>query len=151
MVSSQATTVKQYIAELDPKHAIVIEQVRQLVNKNLPKGYEEVMQYGMISWVIPLKVFPNTYNKQPLASVSLARQKHYFALYLNCLYMNTDMLKQFEQEYSLSGKKLDMGKSCLRFKKFEDLNIDSIAQYVSHVSVAHLIDYYQKSREVISK
>jgi hypothetical protein len=117
VVSSSAATVTQYLAELEPERRAEISAVRDVVNAALPEGYVEVMTYGMIGWVIPLSDYPDTYNKQPLAYGALAAQKNSYSLYLNCAYASPDRTERFRKAWAASGKKLDMGKSCIRFKR----------------------------------
>ena len=146
MARSAATTVDEYLAELPEERRAVIAQVRDVVRKNLPKGYKETMNWGAITWEIPLSRYPKTYNKQPLAFVSLAAQKNYYALYLMCLYDGTDRVKQFAEEFEKAGKKLDMGKSCVRFKRLEDLHLPAIAKVIAETPPERYIELYEKSR-----
>lgn len=132
-MQSKATTVEDYLAELPADRRQVIQTVRQTILKNLPKGYEEVMNWGMISYQVPLQAYPDTYNKQPLMYAALASQKNYFAVYLTGLYMDSDRRAAFEQEYKATGKKLDIGGSCVRFKKLEDLPVDLIGKHIAQI------------------
>jgi uncharacterized protein YdhG (YjbR/CyaY superfamily) len=133
MAQSAATTVEQYLEELPPQRAEVVAHVRDLVNANLPEGYEEGMSYGMISWSVPLSAYPDTYNGKPLAYVSLAAQKHYYALYLMGVYADSEQEAQLREQWQARGTKLDMGRSCLRFKRLEDLHEDLVADVVAAV------------------
>jgi hypothetical protein len=144
MAQSKAKTVEQYLIELPADRRGAICAVRQVILDNLPKGYEEVMQYGMISYVIPLNKYPNTYNKKALAVTSLASQKNYMALYLMCM-AEKETEKWFRDKYKENGKKLDMGKSCVRFKKFEDLPLDLIGETIVHTPVKKFISLYEKA------
>ena len=146
MVSSKAVTVAEYLATLPEERKKSMEKVRRLVKKSLPKGYQETMQYGMISWVVPLSKYPETYNGQPLAVASLASQKTYMSLYLMGVYGDEKLRKELAQGYRASGKKLDMGKSCLRFKSADDLALDVIGDVVSKVPVDAFIAQYEDSR-----
>ena len=146
MVISSAATVSQYVAELEPERRDEISAVRDVVNAALPEGYEEVMTYGMIGWVIPLSEYPDTYNKQPLAYAGLAAQKNSNSLYLNCAYASPDRAEQFRKAWAASGKKLDMGKSCIRFKRAEDLALDVIAEEIAATSPSDFIAVYEASR-----
>jgi hypothetical protein len=137
MVQSKAKTVKDYLAELPADRRAAIEAVREVILKNLDKDFEEGMQYGMIGYYVPHSVYPPGYHcdpRQPLGFAHLASQKNYMALYMMCLYGDADQLKQFEAEWKKAGKKLDMGKSCIRFKKLEDLALDVIAHAIGRVS-----------------
>lgn len=147
MVSSTATSVDSYLNELPSDRREVIASVRNLVNANLPKGYAEEMTFGMIGWVVPLSRYPTTYNKQPLGFVALAAQKNNYALYLACAYANPESEKALRAAYADAGRKLDMGKSCLRFKRREDLLDDAIAHMVASTPVGDTIRLYEASRE----
>ncbi len=146
MAQSTATTVAGYLDELADDRLETISSVRQIILDNLPNGYEETMQYGMISYVIPFETYPKTYNNQPLAYVSLASQKNYMSLYLMNVYGDPDTEQWFTEEYKASNKKLNMGKSCLRFKKLEDLPLDLIGQVIARTSVSEFIGRYEASR-----
>ena len=146
MVKSKATTVKEYISELPEERINDIKAVRNLIIENLPKGYVETMQYGMITYVIPIDRYPNTYNGLPLGYISLASQKNYMALYLMNVYSNKEIESNFKNRYIASGKKLDMGKSCVRFKKLKDLPLDLIGETIAMTSVDDFISVYEKSR-----
>ena len=145
MVQSKAKTVDQYLAELSVERRDEISKVRKVILKNLPKGYKEVMEYGMISYVIPLEKYPDTYNGHPLAMASLGTQKNYMALYLMGIYGDKRMNKWFVEEYKASGKKLDMGKSCVRFKKLEDVPLKVVGDAIKRVPVQKFIKYYEAS------
>ncbi|MEX1112639.1 MAG: DUF1801 domain-containing protein [Candidatus Andersenbacteria bacterium] len=147
MVQSKAATVQEYLAELDPERRKVIETVRKVILKNLPKGYKEVMQYGMIGYVIPLETYPDTYNGQALGYVALASQKNYMSLYLMNVYGDKKAEKEFEQAFAAAGKKLDMGKSCVRFKQVEDLPLDVIGKTIARTSPKQFIVMYEASRK----
>lgn len=147
MTHSKAQTVEQYLDQLAPERKTIALTVRDEILKNLPNGFAEVMQYGMISYIIPFSRYPNTYNKQPLAIVSLASQKNYFSLHLMCVYMSEELHSWFLEEYKASGKKLDMGKGCLRFKKTEDIPLELIGTLVSKVSVDGFIQTYEEARK----
>ena len=120
--------------------------MRDVVNAKLPRGYEETMQYGMISWIVPTSRLAETYNGQPLAVASLASQKGYMALYLMTVYGDAKLGKWFRDAYAKSGKKLDMGKACIRFKTLDALPLDVIGEAVSKVPVDAFIASYELSR-----
>lgn len=145
MVTSKAKSVEDYLAELPEDRRQAIAAVRKVILKNLPKGYEETMQYGMISYVVPLEKYPDTYNKQALAIASLASQKNYMTLYLMCVYGNTETW--FKKRYEASGKKLDMGKSCVHFKKLDDLALDVIGETIARTPLSTFIKQYEESRK----
>lgn len=146
MVASGATTVAEYLKALPEDRRREIAKVRTLVRKHLPSVFKECMQYGMISWVIPLARYPETYNQQPLAIASLASQKNYASLHLLGVYAIEAERKRFESGYRKSGKKLNMGKSCVRFANCDDLALDVIADTISRVTVDALIGAYEASR-----
>ena len=146
MVQSNASSVQEYLDNLAPERRQVVEAVRSVILQNLPPGYEEGVQYGMISYYVPLSHYPNTYNKQPLSYVALASQKNYLSLYLMGLYADAETGAWFDSEYKKSGKKLNMGKSCVRFKKSEDLPLDLIGRVIAMTSIEDFIARYERSR-----
>ncbi|HEX6069219.1 MAG TPA: DUF1801 domain-containing protein, partial [Longimicrobiaceae bacterium] len=114
MVSSRAVTVEEYLEELPPERREVIATVRDEILRNLPPGYREAMNWGMISYEIPLERYPQTYNGQPLTLAALAAQKNHYAVYLMSVYMQPDGVARLRDGFERAGKKLDIGKSCLR-------------------------------------
>ncbi len=149
-----ATTVKDYLESLPEDRRAAITKVRAAVNKGLPKGYKEGIQYGMIGWFIPHEIHPAGYHcdpKQPVPFAGLASQKNYMSLYLMCIYGDEKHRKWFEQEWKKSGKKLDMGKACIRFKKVEDLPLDVIRLAVARVPVAAFLAHYEEILAATSK
>ena len=147
MVSSAATSVDAYLAELPPERRGVVSTVRDLVNAHIPPGYEEGMAYGMIGWSIPLSRYPVTYNKQPLAYVALAAQKNAYSLYLMGVYGIGEQEGKLRDAAAAAGKKLDMGKSCLRFRKADDLPLQAIGQLIASMPVDDYIAAYEASRK----
>lgn len=139
MARSKATTVKGYLESLTPEQQRIISAVRDVVLKNLPDGYQEAMNWGMISYELPLERFPHTYNGQPFAYAALAAQKNYFALYLLGAYADPKQAEYLKQEFKKRGKKLDMGKSCVRFKKLDDLPLDVIGTVIASTPPDRLI------------
>ena len=129
--SKTVTTVDDYLAELPADHREAIVAVRKVILKHLPKGYEEVMLWGVISYVVPLSRYPNTYNGQPLMIAGLASRKNYMSLYLMSVYGHKPTQEWFEKQFAASGKKLEMGKSCVRFRKLEDLPLDVIGKVIA--------------------
>ena len=122
-----ASTVVQYLAALPADRRAALSAVRKVINENLPDGYEEGMQFGMIGWYVPLSVYPAGYGenpKVPLSFVALASQKSGMVLHFLCFYGHPTLSTWFTSEYKKSGKKLDMGKGCVRFKSLEDLALD---------------------------
>jgi uncharacterized protein YdhG (YjbR/CyaY superfamily) len=140
MVSSKETTPAAYLASLPPERRKVIAAVRDVVKKHLPKGYVESMNWGMISYEIPLTRYPVTYNKQPLMYIALAAQKSNYALYLTGLSGNPVLMGKLTAAYKAAGKKLDMGKGCLRFKSLHELPLDVIGEIVASTPVERRIE-----------
>ena len=147
MARSAAATVEEYLGELSAERREAMEAVREVALANLPDGYAEAMNWGMISWEVPLARYPNTYNKQPLMYAALASQKNYMSLYLMCVYAHEDDKAWFETRFKASGKKLDMGKSCVRFRRVEDLPMDLIAETIASTSVDEYIRRYEAARK----
>jgi hypothetical protein len=147
MVSSNAPTVDEYLAELPPERRSIVASVRDLVCRNLPEGYRETMNWGMISYEVPLERYPDTYNKQPLSYAALAAQRNNYTLYLNNVYQDGERKKWLEREFQQAGKKLDMGKSCLHFKRLEDLPLDVIARVIGSTPPEKFIEQYEASRK----
>ncbi len=147
MVKSRATTVEEYLAELPEDRRAVIAEVRKLILEHLPAGYQERMNWGMITYEIPLERYPKTYNEQPLGYVALAAQKQYYALYLMGVYGDSEQEKALRQAYAAAGKRLDIGKSCLRFRKLEDLLVEPIAEIVASTPPEVMIAQYEASRQ----
>ena len=140
---SEAKTVDAYLQELPPERREVVSTVRDVILAHLPTGYVESMNWGMIAYEIPLAVYPKTYNKQPLMFAALAAQKNYFSVYLMGIYMNVDAEDQLRAAFEQAGKKLDMGKSCVRFKQLDDLPLEVIANAVSSPPPADFIRHYE--------
>ena len=147
---SKATTPEAYLAELPEDRRQAIAAVRQTILENLPEGYVETMGYGMITYVVPLSVYPDTYNKQPFMLAALASQKNHMAVYLTVAYGNPDLKADFERDYLAAGKKLDMGKSCIRFKGLDDLALHVIATYIARVPMRQFVEYV-KAAELARK
>ena len=146
MASSKAATVQEYLDELPEDRRAVISAVRDVVLRNLPEGYREVMNWGMITYQIPLETYPDTYNGQPLAYAALAAQKNYYALYLTCADQDQGSAAWIAEEFRKVGKKLDMGKSCLRFKKLDDLPLEVIGQVIASTPPDRYIAQHEASR-----
>ncbi len=138
----KANSLENYISQLSHDRKIAVSTLRKIIIDNLPKGYEETVEYGAISFIVPLEKF--SINDQPLAYISIASQKNHMALYLNCYVPIPDW---FIKEYKASGKTLNIGKSCIRFKKLENLPLDIIPKVVILHSVDELIEICKKSRK----
>ena len=146
MVTSRAATVEDYLDELPPDRRRVIEGVRDVILRHLPAGYREAMAFGMIGYGIPLEHYPDTYNGQPLGYVALAAQKGAYSLYLNSAYQDSSELAWLEAAWRDAGKKLDMGKSCVRFKRLEDLPLDVVGRFVARTTPESFIAQYEQMR-----
>ena len=147
MVQSGATTIEAYLAELPDDRRSTIEAVRAVILQHLPDGFTEGMQFGMISYHIPLERYPDTHNQQPLAIAALANQKRYVSLYLMGIYANDDDAWWFREQWTLSGKRLDMGKSCVRFRQLDDVPLDVVGAAIARTSADDLIADYERSRD----
>ena len=121
--------------------------VRKAILDNLPDGYQEIVDFGMLAYVIPLETYPKTYNGHPFMYAALASQKRHMAVYLMNIYGNTETEQWFTEAYRASGKRLDMGKSCVRFKKLDDLPVELVGQAIAKTSPAEYIQIYEDSRK----
>ncbi len=140
---SEAATVQEYLSELPPERRQIIEKVRQTILDHLPDGYEEVMNWGMITYQVPLEVYPDTYNKKPLMYAALASQKNHMAVYLTGIYLDGDLQQDFEEKYRASGKRYDVGKSCVRFRELEDLPLELIGE---SIQAFEMEDFIQRTK-----
>ena len=128
MSDTKPRTVTEYLAMLPPERRAVVSKVRDVVRRNLPKGYVETLGWGMINYEIPLAKYPQTYNGKPMCYAAVAAQKNHYALYLMGLYADPRRTEWFAGEFKKAGKKLDMGKSCVRFQALADLPLDVIGK-----------------------
>lgn len=143
IVQSKAKTVAQYLKELSPDRREAITAVRKVILDNLPKGYEEIMNYGMIGYVVPHSIYPAGYHcnpSLPLPFAGLASQKNHMSVYLMIYGKNADW---FRKEYEKTGKKMDLGVCCVRFKKLQDLPLDLIGRVVKRIPVSDFINMYE--------
>jgi uncharacterized protein YdhG (YjbR/CyaY superfamily) len=136
---SEATTVEEYLAELSPERRAIVEAVRATILENLPAGYEEALNWGMITYQAPLSIYPETYNGKPLMYVALASQKNYLSLYLTGVYIDAEARHAFEAAYQATGKRMDIGKSCVRFRKLDDLPLDLIGQSIAAMEMDEFV------------
>lgn len=154
-MQSKAGTVDQYLAALPDDRREAIQAVREVILENLDKtGFEEGMQYGMIGYYVPHRVFPAGYHcdpKQPLPFASLGSQKSHMALYLMCVYGNEANEKWFREAWAKSGKKLDMGKACIRFKKLSDVALDVIGEMIERVPAKKYVEHYEATLAALGK
>jgi len=146
MVNSDAATVSEYLAEISDDRRGDVEAVRELVLANLPDGYVETMRWGMITYEVPLATYPDTYNGKPLMFVALAAQKRHLALYLTNVAFVQGGEEAFKAKYLETGKKLDMGRSCLRFRAADDLATDVIAESINSMPLDEFVRQYEASR-----
>lgn len=137
----------EYVAGLPEDRRSAIEAVRGVVRDNLPGGFDEIVQYGMLSWVVPLDRYTDTHNGEPLAAVSLANQKRRMALYLTGVYSDEASQRWLCERWAATGKRLDMGKSCLRFRSLDDLDLGIVGEAAARFPADDLIDRYERSRE----
>ena len=148
LMTATATSPESYIASLPDERKAIVQKLRDVVKKNLPKGFEETMQYGMISFVVPHSLYPAGYHCNPIEAlpfVSLASQKNYIALYHMGLYGDPFLLNWFTEEYPKHSKaRLDMGKSCIRFKKPEQIPYELIGALMKKVTPEKWIESYNK-------
>ena len=147
-MAEQPKNAAEYLAGLDADRRKALTAVRRVINQNLPKGYKEGVQYGMIGWSVPHSVYPAGYHcdpRQPLPFLSIASQKNHMAIYLFCVYTDPGLLEWFTASWKKTGRKLDMGKSCLRFKKLEDLDLNLLGELVSRVPVDAFIAAYESA------
>jgi len=145
-MQSKAKSVDDYLSELDDTRRDAISTVRNVVLENLPDGYEEMMLFGMITYAVPLSTFPDTYNKQPLMYAALASQKRHMALYLTNVYGDGSLEAWFRERYKATGKRLDMGKSCVRFRKLDDLPLDLVGETIAMTPIDEFLEIYKASR-----
>jgi hypothetical protein len=134
-VHSDATTVEGYLASLPEDRRAAISAVRDVILANLAEGFEEAMNWGMICYQVPLSTYPKTYNGQPLMYAALASQKNHMAVYLTGIYMSDQAREDFERKYRATGKRMDAGKSCVRFRSLDDLPLDLIGECIAADSV----------------
>ena len=146
MARTTAKTVEQFLDELPEDRREVVAEMRKLIRKHLPKGYEESINWGMLSYEIPLERYPKTYNGQPLAYVALAPQKNYYSIYLMGSYMDPTQLETLKAAFAKAGKKMDMGKSCLRFKSPSDLPLPTLGKLIAAMPPERYIELYEKAK-----
>ncbi len=138
-MQSKAATVPQYISELPADRRMAVATVRDVVRRNLPAGYSEFMGWGMICWGIPLDRYPDSYNGQPLCYAGLASQKNHCSLYLMNVYQDDAHDRELRDAFAAAGKRLDMGKSCIRFRSAEQLELDVIGRMVASTTPEQFI------------
>jgi len=147
-MKSDAATVADYLEELPPQSAAIVAEVRDLVNDHLPPGYDEVMRWGMITWEVPLDRYPSTYNGKPLQFAALAAQKRHLSLYLNSVAFSPGGEEAFRKEWDKTGKPLDMGRSCVRFRSTDELAGTVLARHIAAASVDVYLARYEEGRGI---
>ena len=145
-MTSSAVTVEDYLAELEPERRETVRAVHAVLRAAMPPDYHEGVAWGMITWSVPLERYPDTYNGKPLGYVALAAQKKHYAVYLMGLYSDGEQDTDFRARWLASGRKLDMGKSCLRFKRLDDLDLDLLAEVVASMPVETFLATYERVR-----
>lgn len=147
-MTSKATSPEEYIAELPEERISAMKMLRETIKKNIPEGFEEMMNYGMIGYVVPHSIYPDGYHctpELPLPFMNIASQKNFIALYHSGIYANEDLLNWFVEEYPKHVKtKLDMGKSCIRFKKPDQIPFKLIAELSQKMTVKDWVEIYEK-------
>ena len=139
-MKSDAKTISEYLSEMPKDRREAITTVRDIILKQLPKGYEEAINFGMITYQVPLEVYPDTYNKKPLMYAALANQKNHMAVYLTGIYMDENLNQEFEEKYHKTGKRYDVGKSCVRFRKLDDLPLELIGESIAAIGMNEFIE-----------
>ena len=145
-MQSDAATVEEYLAGLPDDRREIVSQVRDTINAHLPEGYVEQVDWGMISWVVPLEDYPDTYNGKPLAYAALASQKNHFSVYLMGLYTDGPEESWFREQYAERGLRLDMGKSCVRFKGLDQVPLDVLGGVIERIPVGEFLARYEAAR-----
>lgn len=147
-MNRNATTIKEYLADLPDDRRRALEAVRKVIRANLDKDYAEGMQYGMIGYFVPHSVYPPGYHcdpKQPLPFAGMASQKNHMSLYMMCIYSDPKLQAWFRKEWAKTGKKLDMGKACIRFKQLDDLPLELIGEAIARVPTTEFIRFYESA------
>ena len=146
MTDKRASSATEYLAALPPDRRPEFERVRDLVRRFLPEGYEEAVSRGMLVWQVPLARYPDTYNGHPLWYAALASEKSYLSLHLMPVYGSDALASRLKEGFRSAGKKLDMGKACIRFRKADDLDLDAIGEIVASLPVDRWIEIAEAAR-----
>jgi hypothetical protein len=141
-----ALTVSQWLASVPAERKDAINAVRDAVNEHLPQGYEETVDWGMLAWVVPLTTFPDTHNGRPLMLAALGAHTKRMTIYLMSVYGDAGIRTEFETAYRKTGKKLDIGGSCVHFKSLDDLPLDVVGDAIGRVAVDEYVERYRHSR-----
>lgn len=145
-MASELDTVEGYLAALPEERRTALSGLRSVILENLPEGFVECVSFGMIGYVVPLERYPETYNRQPLMYAALASQKNHMALYLMAVYSDPAQEKDLRDGFAAAGRKLDLGKSCLRFRKLDELPLDAIGRAVARNTPEEFIRLYEAAR-----
>ncbi len=148
-MANQPASVAEYLSSLAPDRRAALQAVRKVILDNLDQDLEEGVQYGMIGYYVPHRVYPDGYHcdpEQPLPFASIASQKNHMALYLFCIYTDPGDAERFTEDWKASGKKLDMGKACVRFKKLEDVPLEVVGKAIRRATAKRFIAGYEATR-----
>ncbi|MBB4806312.1 uncharacterized protein YdhG (YjbR/CyaY superfamily) [Chryseobacterium defluvii] len=144
-----ATSVEDYISKIPEERQVIFQELYDTINNNLPKGFEEGISYGMVGWDVPLETYPSGYHctpNTPLPFMGLASQKNFISLYHMGMYTKPELLEWFVSEFpKYSKRKLDMGKSCIRFKKIDEIPLELITELSKKMTVDEWIECYEKN------
>jgi uncharacterized protein YdhG (YjbR/CyaY superfamily) len=146
LMRSEADNIVDYLKALPDDRRTALEAVREVIVANLPNGIVETINWGMISYEVPLAIAPNTYNGKPLSYAGLASQKRHMAVYLSGIYGDPTLRATFEERYRATGLRMDMGKSCVRFTRLQDLPLDLIGWAVSALTLQQFVDMHTRVR-----
>jgi hypothetical protein len=146
-----ALTVDQWLASVPAERKDAINAIRDAVNEHLPQGYEETVDWGLLAWVVPLATLPDTHNGRPLMVAALGAHTKLMTLYLMSVYMDPELRSEFETAYKKTGRKLDMGGSCVHFKKLDDLPLDVVGNTIARVAVGQYVERYLDARSNAKK
>jgi uncharacterized protein DUF1801 len=139
MFQSKATSVAAYLARLPAERRTTVAAMRRVIRQHLPKGYRETMNWGAITYEVPLRRYPTTYNGQPLCYIALAAKQAHISLYLMAAYGNRELTRRLQDGFRRAGKRLDMGKACIRFRTLDDLDLASIADVIASTPLERYI------------
>lgn len=146
MKTRPSLTVNEWLASVPAERKEAINVVRDAVNEHLPQGYEEIVDWGMLAWVVPLSTLPNTHNGHPLMLAALGAHTKLMTIYLMSVYSDPEIRTEFVTAYKQTGKRLDMGGCCVHFKKLDDLPLDVVGNTIARVPVDDYVERYQNSR-----
>jgi uncharacterized protein YdhG (YjbR/CyaY superfamily) len=151
MFQGKATTVAEYLSALPEDRRKVVSKLRSFVKKHMPKGYKEQIGWGVITYAVPLETLPDTYNGEPLCYTAIAAQKNYYSLYLMGVYGDAKKTRQLADAYKERGRKLDMGKSCLRFKSLDEVPLDVVGEIIASTPMVTYVERYKAARKNTAK